>query len=187
MSAARHSDPSAVLSGSLLLAHPSLREETFKHTVILIASHDSEGAMGVVLNRPLAKCLGDLNAEFAMGALAKVPLFAGGPVQPSQVILCVWRPHPENDGFQLMFGIDPQRAEELMHEHGVHMRAFLGYAGWTGGQLEEELQRDTWVVSPLVADLLEDAPDEQLWRDLLGQIDDEWKLLANEPEDPSLN
>jgi putative transcriptional regulator len=67
------------------------------------------------------------------------------------------------------------------------MRAFLGYAGWTGGQWEEEMQRDTWVVSPLVADLLEDSPDEGLWRDLLGQIDEEWRLLANEPDDPSLN
>lgn len=183
----RHPDPSAVLGGSLLLAHPSLKDDNFKHTVILIASHDNDGAMGVVLNRPLEKNLGDLSEEFASGALADVPLFAGGPVQPAQVILCVWRPHPENDGFQLMFGIDPDRASELINEEGVHMRAFLGYAGWTGGQLEEEMQRDTWVVSPLVADLLEDAPDEQLWRDLLGQIDDEWKLLANEPEDPSLN
>jgi putative transcriptional regulator len=143
--------------------------------------------MGVVLNRPMEKNLGDLSEEFASGALAEVPLFAGGPVQPAQVILCVWRPHPENDGFQLMFGIDPERAAELIGDPGVHMRAFLGYAGWTGGQLEEEMRRDTWVVSPLVADLLEDSPDEQLWRDLLGQIDDEWKLLANEPEDPSLN
>jgi len=183
----RHTDPSAVLGGSLLLAHPSLREETFKHTVILIASHDSEGAMGVVINRPLGKSLGELNSEFGMGALANIPLFAGGPVQPTQVILCVWRPHPEQDGFQLMFGIDPQKAEELMNEEGVHMRAFLGYAGWTSGQLEDELRRDTWVVSPLVADLLEDAPTDQLWRDLLGQINDDWKLLANEPEDPSLN
>lgn len=183
----RHPDSSAVLGGSLLLAHPSLRDGNFKRTVILIASHDSEGAMGVVLNRPLEKQLGELNDEFAQSPLAQVPLFAGGPVNPAQVILCVWRPHPENDGFQLMFGIDPEKAGELIHEEGVHMRAFLGYAGWTGGQLEDELQRDTWVVSPLVSDLLEDAPDEQLWRDLLGQIDDEWKLLANEPDDPSLN
>ena len=184
----RHPESSsAVLGGQLLLAHPSLRDENFKHTVILIASHDSEGAMGVVINRPLDKTLGELNDEFGQSPLAQVPLFAGGPVQPTQVILCVWRPHPESDGFQLMFGIDPQRAAELIDEEGVHMRAFLGYAGWTSGQLEEELTRDTWVVSPLVADLLEDSPDEQLWRDLLGQIDDEWKLLANEPEDPSLN
>ena len=183
----RHPDSSAVLGGSLLLAHPSLRDDNFKRTVILIASHDSEGAMGVVLNRPLEKQLGELNDEFAQSPLSGVPLFAGGPVNPSLVILCVWRPHPENDGFQLMFGIDPEKAGELIHEEGVHMRAFLGYAGWTGGQLEDELQRDTWVVSPLVSELLEDAPDEQLWRDLLGQIDEEWKLLANEPDDPSLN
>jgi putative transcriptional regulator len=171
----------------LLLAHPSLRDENFKHTVILIASHDSEGAMGVVLNRPLDRCLGQLNTEFGLSGLAQVPLFAGGPVQPTQVILCVWRPNPESDGFQLMFGIDPQRAEELVNDEGVHMRAFLGYVGWTAGQVEEELERDTWVVSPLVADLLEDSPDEQLWRDLLAQIDDEWKLLADEPDDPSVN
>lgn len=183
----RHPDSFSVLGGSLLLAHPALKDDNFKHTVILIASHDNDGAMGVVLNRPLEKKLGDLSEEFAAGALAGVPLFAGGPVQPAQVILCVWRPHPESDGFQLMFGLDPERAAELIGEEGVHMRAFLGYAGWTGGQLEDEMQRDTWVVSPLVADLLEDSPDEQLWRDLLGQIDDEWKLLANEPEDPSLN
>ncbi|MBC8040485.1 MAG: YqgE/AlgH family protein, partial [Opitutaceae bacterium] len=168
----RHPDSSTVLGGSLLLAHPSLKDDNFKHTVILVASHDNDGAMGVVLNRPLEKNLGDLSEEFASGALAGVPLFAGGPVQPAQVILCVWRPHPENDGFQLMFGIDPERATELLNEEGVHMRAFLGYAGWTGGQLEEEMQRDTWVVSPLVADLLDDSPDEQLWRDLLSQIDD---------------
>jgi putative transcriptional regulator len=183
----RRPDASSVLGGSLLLAHPSLKDDHFKHTVILIASHDSDGAMGVVLNRPMEKNLGDLSEEFAAGALADVPLFEGGPVQPAQVILCVWRPHPETDGFQLMFGVDPERATELIGEAGVHMRAFLGYAGWTGGQLEEEMQRDTWVISPLVADLLEDSPDEQLWRDLLGQIDDEWKLLANEPDDPSLN
>ena len=184
---ARNPDSSSELGGSLLLAHPSLRDPNFKRTVILIASHDSEGAMGVVLNRPLGQCLGELNTEFGLSGLAQVPIFSGGPVQPTQVILCVWRPNPESDGFQLMFGIDPQRAEELVNEEGVHMRAFLGYAGWTAGQVEEELERDTWVVSPLVADLLEDSPDEQLWRDLLAQIDDEWKLLADEPDDPSVN
>lgn len=183
----RHSDSPAALSGSLLLAHPSLKDHHFKHTVILIASHDGGGAMGVVLNRSLGKKLGDLNEEFASGPLAEVPLFSGGPVQPTQVILCAWRQNPESDGFQLMFGIDPGRASDLVGEEGVHMRAFLGYAGWSGGQLEDEMRRDTWVVSQLVADLLEDEPDEELWRYLLGQIDDEWRLLANEPDDPSLN
>jgi len=183
----RRPDSSAVLSGSLLLAHPSLLDPHFRRTVVLLSTHDADGAMGVVLNRPMGKSLGDLDPAFALGALSQVPLFEGGPVQTSQVILCAWRPHPEQDGYQLMFGIDPEKAGELSAEEGVYLRAFLGYAGWTGGQLESELKGNTWVVSPLVADLLDDTPDERLWRDLLGQIDHEWKLLANEPEDPSLN
>ena len=181
-----NSDPTA-LAGALLLAHPSLKDQNFRRSVVLLSAHDEKGAMGIVLNRPLGKRLGQLNAEFALSPLSSVPIFQGGPVDTDRLLLCAWRFNPEGTGFQLMFGIDPQKAEELMNEEGVHMRAFLGYAGWTSGQLEDELRRDTWVVSPLVADLLEDAPTDQLWRDLLGQINDDWKLLANEPEDPSLN
>jgi putative transcriptional regulator len=184
---ARRSESSAVLAGSLLLAHPALKDPHFRRTVVLLSTHDADGAMGVVLNRPAGKCLGELDPAFALGALAQVPLFEGGPVQTSQVILCAWRPHPEQDGYQLMFGIDPEKAAELSQEEGVYLRAFLGYAGWTGGQLDNEMKQNTWVISPLVADLLDDKPDERLWRDLLGQINHEWKLLANEPEDPSLN
>ena len=186
MNARRPESPVAP-AGSLLLAHPSLRDPHFRRAVVLLSSHDADGSMGVVLNRPLGKSLGELDPAFALGALAKVPLFEGGPVQTTQVILCAWRPHPEQDGYQLLFGVDPEKAAELSGEEGVYLRAFLGYAGWTGGQLEEEMKRNTWVVSPLVADLLDDSPDERLWRDLLGQIDHEWKLLANEPEDPSRN
>ncbi len=184
---ARRPESSAVLAGSLLLAHPALKDPHFRRTVVLLSTHDADGAMGVVLNRPAGKSLGELDPAFALGALAQVPLFEGGPVQTTQVILCAWRPHPEQDGYQLMFGIDPEKATELSQEEGVYLRAFLGHAGWTGGQLDNEMKQNTWVVSPLVADLLDDKPDERLWRDLLGQIDHEWKLLANEPEDPSLN
>jgi putative transcriptional regulator len=186
---ARRSDSSHpdVLTGSLLLAHPSLKDPNFKRTVVLLSSHSAEGAMGVVLNRPMNKTLGDLNEAFASSPLCAIDLFEGGPVQTEQVILCAWRPHPDQEGYQLMFGIDPQKAEELLEDDAVHLRAFLGYAGWTSGQLEDELTQNTWVVSGLVADLLDDRPDDRLWRDLLGQIDYEWKLLAGEPEDPSLN
>ena len=61
------------LAGQLLLAHPALREPTFRHTVILLSVHNSDGAMGVVLNRPLDKQLGELNSAFAFGPLAGVP------------------------------------------------------------------------------------------------------------------
>jgi putative transcriptional regulator len=180
------SDPTA-LAGALLLAHPSLKDDNFKRTVVLLSAHDEKGAMGIVLNRPLGKRLGQLNAEFALSPLASVPIFQGGPVDNDRLLLCAWRFSAEGNGFQLMFGIDPQKALELHDEGGMHLRAFLGYAGWTGGQLEKELAQNVWVVNPLMADVLDLAQDESLWRRILGSIDHEWKLLAGEPDDPSRN
>jgi putative transcriptional regulator len=169
------------LAGSLLLAHPALRDPNFKRTVILMSVHNSDGAMGVVLNRPTDRKLGDLNGEFSLGPLASIPVFHGGPVQTEQLILAAWQPH--EDGFKLYFGIEPDKAMELVTEPGVQLRAFLGYSGWTGGQLEGELKQNTWVTTPVPGDLLLHAQDDGLWRAVLGGIGDEWKLLADEPEE----
>jgi len=182
----RHKKDTA-LAGSLLLAHPSMRDTNFRRAVVLLSAHDGKGAMGVVMNRPLGKRLGQLNAEFALSPLADVPLFQGGPVQTEQLLLCAWKFHADQSGFQLMFGIDPEKAVELQQEEGTHLRAFLGYAGWTGGQLENELQQNGWVVTPLVAELMNEKPDETLWRTILTGLSDDWKLLVDEPDDPSLN
>jgi len=183
----RSSNKPNALAGSLLLAHPSMRDENFRRAVVLLSSHDEKGAMGVVLNRPLDKRLGQLNAEFALSPLSNVPLFQGGPVQTEQLLLCAWKFHADQGGFQLMFGIDPNKAIELVEEEGTHLRAFLGYAGWTGGQLENELKQNTWVVTPLVAQLMNEKPDKTLWRTILTELDHDWKLLVDEPDDPTLN
>lgn len=179
------------LAGHLLLAHPALKDANFRRTAILMSSHDEEGAMGVVLNRPLKKVLGELGGDFALGPLAKVPLFYGGPVERRQVILCAWRPHAaepgEGDAFQLLFGLDTERATELATEEGVQLRAYLGYAGWSGGQLEGELERDTWVVAELEPELIQRPADETLWRHVLSGLDPQWRLLAGEPDDPGVN
>jgi putative transcriptional regulator len=183
----RHSAENKALAGSLLLAHPSMRDENFRRAVILLSQHDEKGAMGVVLNRPLDKRLGQLNAEFALSPLSSVPLYQGGPVQTEQLLLCAWKFHDDQSGFQLMFGVDPEKAIELQAQEGMHLRAFLGYAGWTGGQLENELNHNTWVVTPLVAGLMNVKPDETLWRTILTELSHDWKLLVDEPDDPSLN
>ncbi|MBL9192915.1 MAG: YqgE/AlgH family protein [Opitutaceae bacterium] len=175
------------LTGSLLLAHPSLREPTFRKTVILLSSHSDDGAMGVVLNRPLGRTLGSLNTTFALGPLDDVPVYTGGPVQAEQVILCAWQVQAGEDGFRLYFGIDLEKAVELRGRDGMEIRAFLGYSGWSAGQLENELEHETWVVAPVGSDLLDYDADEQLWRGLLSALDPEWKILADEPDDPSAN
>ncbi len=174
-------------AGQLLLAHPVLREPSFRRTVILMSTHNEEGAMGVILNRPLGRQLGELNTEFALGPLAGVPLYSGGPVQPEQLIIVSWQWLEAEAAFQLQFGLDPEKAAELIGTPGVVVRAFLGYAGWGRGQLENEMKHDTWFASTVEGELLEQADGDALWRSILGALDPELKLLADEPDDPTVN
>jgi putative transcriptional regulator len=181
---AKSGDPEC-LAGSLLLAHPSLRDPNFRRTVVLMTSHGPEGAMGVVINRPLQKRLGELSGDFALGPLAGVPLFSGGPVQNEQLIIAAWRAH--SHGFQLHLGIDPYKAGQLLAEQGAEVRAFFGYSGWSAGQLENELKLRTWIVAHAPIDLFRQPNDILLWRKVLGQEGAEWRLLVDEPEEPGEN
>ena len=175
------------LAGSLLLAHPAMHDPNFRRSVVLLSAHGDDGAMGVVLNRPLGKQLGDLNAQFAASTIAGVPVYQGGPVQTEQLILAAWRPEPLEAGFKLYFGIDVEKATALQGEEGVRLRAFLGYSGWSKGQLENELRHNTWVITPVGPDLLEGGDGQGLWRTILGGLSPEWRLMAGEPEDPGKN
>lgn len=172
------------VAGSLLLAHPALKDANFRHAVILMSEHDDDGAMGVVLNQPDGRKLGALNGDFALSPLAQVPIFRGGPVQDRQLILVAWEPQP--GGFRLHFGIEPTKAETCLAE-GMEVRAFLGYSGWSAGQLENELKHNTWVVADVPEDLVHPPHDQNLWRRILGAQGDQWQLLAEEPDDNSLN
>ena len=173
------------LAGSLLVARPALQEGTFRHTVILLSNHTREGAMGMVLNRPLHRTLGEMDGDYALGPLAGVPVFQGGPVQTDQMILAAWR--LQDGGFQLHFGLDPARATALAAEENMILRAFLGYSGWSGGQLETELRRDTWVTTAIPPNLMTHNHDETLWRAVLRTVSWEWKIAAEAPDDPSRN
>ena len=175
------------LAGQLLLAHPALREPSFSRTVILLSAHNSEGAMRVVLNRPLDKQLGELNTDFAHSPLAGVPVYAGGPVGPEQLIIVTWQWLEADHAFQLHFGLEPDKAAELVGTAGVTLRAFLGYAGWERGQLERELKHDTWLVTTVEGEIMGKSDGTALSRQILGGIDPELKLLAEEPEDPTVN
>ena len=93
----------------------------------------------------------------------------------------------DESAFQLHFGIEPEKAAELVGTPGIVLRAFLGYAGWSKGQLENEMKQHTWFVTTVEGEQLETADGIELWRTTLGALDPELKLLANEPEDPTVN
>jgi putative transcriptional regulator len=178
------------LRAQLLVASPQLIDPNFARTVVLITEHNEEGAMGLVLNRPATTTVADAAPELENLVDPGDDVFVGGPVQPSSVIvLAEWDtpgevavPVFDSIGF-VAADADP---EELVRTVS-RARLFAGFAGWSPGQLETELERDDWILEPaLPEDVFTRAP-EALWSDVLDRKGGEYALVARMPLDPSLN
>jgi len=175
-------------SETLLISHPRLLDPNFKRTVVLLSAHSKEdGALGVILNRPMRKCLGEIEEKFAFGPLSQVPIYEGGPVSTDQILLVAWIWSEAESVFKLFFGIDPDRASELMEYSGATVRAFQGYSGWTGGQLEGEMEQESWILSQVKNRLAEKLDGNSLWKRFLLDLGPKYQLDAHAPDDPSVN
>lgn len=129
------------LSGSLLVAHPGLHDPNFEKTVILLPVHSTDsGALGVILNRPTGRTLGEMYPDQAFDKLANIRIFEGGPVDNTQLILTAWKWDANENSHKMFFGISSEHALQLIESgEEVTVRGYLGYAGWSAGQLEAEL------------------------------------------------
>jgi putative transcriptional regulator len=164
------------LKGQLLLDSGQLRGSFFQRTVVLICQHDAEGAFG----------LADLPER-----LKTCPVFLGGPVQPSALsYLHSDQFLPDGDVMpNLSLGHSLDSLVELGESYSPSqkIKLFAGYAGWSPGQLEEEMKRGAWLTHPASLELVFETNPDELWSSILGKKGIKYKLLAQMPEDPSLN
>ena len=175
------------LTGSLLVAHPSLLDPNFRRSVLFISAHDPEdGAVGIILNRPLDKEVGDLVSDDAPASLTHVPVYLGGPVARNQLMFAVveWE---QNNGLKLNHNVGLDEANELIGQDPQSIRAFVGYAGWGAGQLEAEMKQNAWLIHKPTAGSLEPERLPKVWFDIMRSLGPWYKLLAAAPDDPSLN
>ena len=129
----------ASLAGKVLLAHPSLDDVHFRRTAVLLHHHTAKhGALGVVINRPLARTLADLDSRFAGGPVAEALAHEGGPVHPDRLALASWRLVPGGLG-DLRFGLAEEEASRLAADPAVRLRAYVGHAAWSPGQIVIDL------------------------------------------------
>lgn len=180
------------LKGKIILADPSLREATFFQSVLLLTDHDSEnGTHGYILNRPCGKTVGDLLntdvlPEKKLEALTGIPVFVGGPVSTENLTFFAmgW----SEMGNELQYASHLSANEAAMHqEEGFLIRAFVGYSGWTEGQLENEMERRAWIVRSPKKQIIETNSASNLWKDMLRDLSPWHKMIADEPEDLGLN
>jgi len=176
------------LGGKLLFAHPSLRDPHFRRAILFISSHEeSEGAFGVVINRPTHQKLQDLVGEPALPSLAGVPVYEGGPVSSDELILMAFLGEKGAVPTAFQLPISLTDAEEILREGRGFVRAFRGYAGWGAGQLEGELQQNAWFVKEVDAEVMTGEPDQKSWLRFMKSQGPAYYLLALAPDDPSLN
>ncbi|MHB1538903.1 MAG: YqgE/AlgH family protein [Solirubrobacteraceae bacterium] len=180
----------ASLQGQLLLASPTLLDPSFRRTVVLVGVHNEDGAMGVVLNRPSETRVAEAVPQLEATVDGDELVYVGGPVQPTSVVLLAEFEDPDSAALLILgrigFAAGGADAEDLS-EATARKRVFAGYAGWSGGQLDEELEQGDWITHPAVpADVFSESPAD-LWADVLERKGGSYALLARMPLDPSVN
>lgn len=179
------------LRGQLLLDGGRLHGSWFHRSVVLICSHDAEGAFGLVLNRPTGRPVGEAIVADLPDTLREMPLFVGGPVQPTALSFLHGDTYlPDGSVMENVdLGHDLDELVELGASYSATRRLaiFAGYAGWSPGQLDDELRRGAWLTQPATPELIFESDPTQLWRTILRGRGWRYRLLADGPEDPSMN
>ncbi len=188
-------DPGA---GRLLVATPLLGDPNFKRAVVLIVEHEvTEGTLGVVLNRPTKIPVGQVLEQWTELITDPSVLFRGGPVAQNSALALAMVPGKEEPlGWRALDGapalarlglLDLDAPPRLLAPAITSLRVYAGYAGWSPGQLDAEIDEGAWFVLPAEPGDIFAAQPEQLWRAVLQRQEGDIAFLATYPEDPGLN
>jgi putative transcriptional regulator len=177
--------------GRLLISEPFLEDPNFKRTVVLLCDHNEEGSFGFVLNRALDLRVGDFMDDVPdTDAIVSF----GGPVQNDGLFYIhtlgerIPNSIPVMNG--LFMGGDFESLRELLgtgEADRTNVRFFVGYSGWGSGQLEGEMEANSWIVAKSDVPTIMKADSEEAWGDILRSMGKRYSVLANFPDDPSLN
>jgi putative transcriptional regulator len=177
--------------GRLLISEPFLPDPNFERTVVLLCEHNEEGSFGFVLNKPSI-----LKVNEVMEDITELDnlVYVGGPVQQDTLHFIHRNALLENAVEiveQIYWGGAFENLMVLCETRqitGKDIRFFLGYSGWGPGQLEAELEQDSWIVCDYVTDqLLFDTGPEIMWRKALENMGGRFSMYSNYPVDPRLN
>ena len=179
------------LKGQLLLDSGELGGSFFQRTVVLICEHNAEGAFGLVLNRSIGNKVGEVLVADLPESLKESPLYLGGPVQPTALSFLLSDTFiPEANvlpNLSLSHSLDGLLELGESFSPTRKVKLFAGYSGWSPGQLEDEMKRKAWLTHPASVELVFEDDPAKLWKMILQQKGWKYKLLAQSPDDPSVN
>lgn len=175
-------------SGVMLISTPFFNDVFFNHSVVLLVETCKEGSVGIILNKPTGVNVTDVKPSW------KVPdqFDVGGPVMLDTIITL--HNFEDLDRFRLIMpglfsGIDSVLLSLIEHQAipNLKYRFFLGYSGWSAGQLESELQRNMWVISPYLPSLVFDTPIEKIWHNAVKNLGSDYRHWLDIQENIDFN
>lgn len=177
------------LKNQLLIAMPSLEDPNFNHSLTYICEHSDEGAMGIMINRPLEVTLGDIldhmNISCSNPSIRERPVFMGGPVALERGFVL----HTPHGGWESTLEITDEvgltTSKDILQalaDGAGPTRAViaLGYSGWSEGQLEQELAQNAWLTVTASTELIFDYPVEERWAAAARSLGVDMNLLSGE-------
>lgn len=180
----------ALTTGKLLIAEPFLSDPNFSRAVILLCEHSTEGSVGFILNKSTELTLGDLLPDLYTPLLQ---VYQGGPVQMDTLHM-LHRMPATFGGNEIYPGVYWGGSYDALQKAIVNntyqpmdLRLFVGYAGWSAGQLEKELKDGAWIVSNLSKDILFETDADRVWKQAIKLLGRKYAYLANLPLNPQLN
>lgn len=176
--------------GKILISNSSIISDEFNKSVVFIIDHDATGAFGLAVNKKstykLSEILLDIPSEFD-----NIDVYWGGPVDLSFISILHNRSDLKEPGLKILDGVFLSRSHEVLIEllkSGESKYAiFQGYSGWSGGQLESEFQRKSWVSHEASPEIIFSANPDLVWREALRSKGGIYKYFAEHTKDPLLN
>ncbi len=177
------------LTGHLLVSNASLFDPNFRRSVVLVGHHDEDGAVGVVLNRPLGVTVDEAVPPLADLVEVDDPLFEGGPVQPQAAVVLAEFLDPSVVSVVAFgsVGFLPEEVDDADRSSIVRARIFAGYSGWGPGPLAPARADDAWLLTPATEGDVFTREPARLWEEVVARLGPAYAMLRSMPADPSLN
>ncbi len=170
------SDGEEAMTPMMLISMPQLADPNFSRTVVLLCEYGTDGAFGLIVNKPMAKPAHEMvHTEPAIDIREDVHLFTGGPVEPMRAWVLTSRPSLDTDATEVADGVflsaSPSAIRTALQTPPGHgMKVLVGYAGWAAGQLDAELAQSSWLMAPVGADLIFGAASAEMWNRAIERL-----------------
>ena len=179
--------------GSILISAPFLQDAYFQRSVVLLVEHNTQGSMGFVLNKKTDLIVNTFFPE--LEEYPEIPIYLGGPVSANRLFFIhslgdLIVPDSVKSKDRLYFDGDFEALKRyIQNGHSIEgkVKFFLGYSGWTEGQLGNEINKNSWVVSHAAKENVLLADGESFWKNSLEQLGSNYEAWTKYPKDPYLN